>query len=440
MKASTNQWGPSPAGLPEQQRGNSASVSFILIAPLIGYIASLWLVRPLALGDTFSLTLLAPALMLVGLLTIRVPRQFVLNRLSKVGVEFSLLVVIVILSFMSMVNAEEPIRAFRIIYPGVLPGVIFLHLVVVCYIAPNILLKIPRYLIISAVIFSVIPLILSMVVGPLRDYLFVSYRMRGFFENSIQHSIALGVMMPLVVVELSTAKKKLKKVAWACLILIMVYTTFQAGSKSVMVMSSLAGLMLFTVLEFRSRNFFRISAVLIGLVMFGLFMWAFGLTLAEKINPTIAEKLRSIIEGGVSNYQSIESRKELWREAMEQGKRHWLIGTGAGEKVLGISHSHNLVLDYFKGIGVFGAASIAFLCLTILSRTAYKTLWVLRGLGGESDIRILGCYFGASLYVICNQLSDCFGPSTVGFLWIVYLAGRMSEGVNTSSGDLQSSR
>lgn len=185
--------------------------------------------------------------------------------------------------------------------------------------------------------------------------------------------------------------------------------------------------LLYTLLAFRSRDFVRIFSVFSGLLLLGVFLKFFGMAIAEMINPVIAEKIQSIVEGGVTNYQSIESRKLLWEEALKQGRQHWIIGSGAGEMVHGMAHSHNLVLDYFKGIGLFGAIGIALLCLAVIARTARKSLSIVRGAGNETDIRILACYFGATIYVATNQLSDCFGPSTIGFLWVNYLTGIFME-------------
>ena len=92
-----------------------------------------------------------------------------------------------------------------------------------------------------------------------------------------------------------------------------------------------------------------------------------------------------------------------------------------------MSHAHNLVLDYFKGIGFFGAVAICLLCLTIFFRAGVKWLRMIWSGSDDTDKRILACYVAAVIYVLCNQMSDCFGPSTIGFLWAVYLVGVLSE-------------
>ena len=334
-----------------------------------------------------------------------------------------MLAIMIALSILSIINSENPIRTFRIIYPSALPFAVLAHLVFLSYVDPARVQKIPRYIIFAAILFSICPLLASHVFPPLKSKLFGAYRMRGFFENSIQHSIVIGLVLPLVMAEFGLAKTKWKKIGMFFFLLLMVYTVFRAGSKSAFAMSTGLSLVFYLVLSFRTRNFVKIAAVIGAMVVLGILVSTFGFAIAEKIDPITAGKMRSIVQGGVTNYQSIESRQMLWAEAIRQGKTHWLIGTGAGEAVLGITHAHNLVLDYFKGIGIFGAIAIAFVCFSILFRTLGKTLYVLRGHGGEGDIRELACYFSASLYVLTNQLSDCFGPSTVGSLWLIYLTG-----------------
>jgi len=403
------------------------SVTLVLQGPVVAFMASLFLVKPLGIGGTFSLTFAAPALLLIGIVMLRVPRSFIRRCLGAVAIEFALLGLLVLLSLLSLVNSDSPIRSFRIIYPSLLPAAVFTHFALLAHVSPERLRRAPRTLIFAAVIFSVIPLFLSMAVPPLQSFLFGAYRMRGFFENSIQHSIALATLMPLLVGQYATSHRVRAKLLWGVLTLVMAYTLFRAGSKAAMAVGLASGVAFYALLALRSRNPVRIATVAMMLGALALFLWAYGLTIAEMLNPVIAEKLRNIFEDGISNYQSIESRQQLWNEAINEGQRHWLIGTGAGEKVLGVSHAHNLVLDYFKGLGIFGAAAIVLLCLTILTRTASKALFVLAGEGNDRNVQTLACYLGASVYVVCNQLSDCFGPSTVGFLWTIYLAGRLMD-------------
>ena len=403
----------------------------VLLGPIWLFMAFIWLVRPLSVGGTLSLTFAVPVFFVVALFVFPVPRSHFRACLGTIGFESLLLLVILVFSMLSLMNADEPIRGFRIIYPSELPFALFLHLAVLSSVAPGWLMKVPRWMIVSAAIFGVFPLLASLGLAPLRGMLFELYRLRGFLENSLQLGIALGVTLPFVVTEFALAKRPLKKIGWAIFLLAMLYTQFRTGSKTPLAISAGLSFLLYLSLTFRTQNFRRILPVLAGLVVLFLLVWWQGLNVAERIDPIVAGKIREILSGGISNYQSIQSRKELWAEAISQGQQHWFVGSGAGEKILGVSHAHNLVLDYFKGIGLIGAVAITLLCLTILARSVGYGVKVWRkifaGTVVDDDFRILACYTGAVAYVICNQLSDCFGPSTVGFLWVVYLTGRLCE-------------
>ncbi len=403
-------------------RASRRTAWLLLTAPTAVYALSLWLVWPV------PLSLATPALLLITPLVIAVSRRDLISRLSMLRIEFSLLGVMTVLSLLSMINSNDPVRTIRIIYPCLVPLAIFGSFVALGPHLKNRLLFLPRLLVAACLLLSIAPFILSFALPPLQEHLFRGfYRLNGFFENPIQHAIALAVVLPLVTAELAMTNQKLKKIAWAVLWLLLVYTLFRTGSKTPLAVGLIISTALYATLRIRRQHLLRTGLLLCALGAAACLLAMFGLELAERLDPTVGRKMRSIVEGGISNYQSLKSRRLLWNEAMNEGKAHWLIGSGAGEKVLGLSHAHNLVLDYFKGIGIIGALSVACLCLVILLRTAAKWLHVIRCPVTSNEQRILACYVASMIYILCNQLSDCFGPSTIGFLWIVYLSGVLSE-------------
>ncbi len=411
-----------PAGsLPATRRAGRQAIA--LLWSLTGvYVMSLWVLVPLPLS--YALPLAMP----FSLFLYAISRRHAIESFLRLKIEFFLLGLMAVLSVLSLVNSNAPFRSFRIIFPSVLPFLLFLHLVVLGSISRERLLWIPRMLVGAAFLFSVFPFLASFVLPPLKSLVFEEYRLKCFFEISIQHSIVLAVTIPLLVAEFVLQKRLFWRGVLAVGLLLLVYTSFRAGSKTAMSVGMLGGLLTFVVLRMRAQSAGKSLLMFAMLGLAGVFLWFFGLDLAEKLEPEIAGKLRSIVEGGVKSYQSVQIRRHLWQVAIEEGKAHWLVGSGAGEIVLNYPHAHNLVLDYFKGIGLFGALAIVGLCLTILARGGFKALDILRGRGGVLDQRIFACYVGAAVYVLCNQMSDCFGPSTVGMLWTVYLSAVLAEG------------
>jgi O-antigen ligase len=97
-------------------------------------------------------------------------------------------------------------------------------------------------------------------------------------------------------------------------------------------------------------------------------------------------------------------------------------------------HAHNLFLDYFRGIGIFGGLAVILLCGCIVWRTIRKTFDViLAKTVSPLDIRILACFTAATIYVLCNQLSNSFGPATISALWMIYLPAVLSEPTKASA-------
>lgn len=153
-------------------------------------------------------------------------------------------------------------------------------------------------------------------------------------------------------------------------------------------------------------------------------------------SPVTYAKIVAILTKGVADYQSIQSRSLLWEESWRLGIENPWVGIGAGAHVLGASHSHNLILDYFRGVGAFGALAMLLLLITVIVRAAtfYKATLSKGGQGKWCDTIIVALYLGALGYMIGNQLSDSLSPSTAFGFWVVYVAAYLSaEAVARSS-------
>lgn len=403
-------------------------------APLV-YLSSLWVLVPLPFPYA------TPLLLLLTPLLVKVSRAFVVERLFRLAPEFSLLLFMAFLAVLSLQNSEEPFRSFRVIFPCLVPFLLFAHFVVFGFVSRrDFLVGTVRILLGAAFVLSVLPFLASYTLPPLKGIVWEEYRLRSLFQISIQHGIALATMIPLMVAECVLQKRRLIRLALFALLLLLAYTAFRAGSKTAMSIGFAMGLVTYTVLKIRSQSALRSAVMLFGIGLLGVFLYFFGLDLAEKLEPETGAKLRSIVEGGASSYQSVQVRRNLWELSIEEGKEHWLVGAGAGKIVMGYPHAHNLVIDYFKGIGLFGAVAVSMLCLLIVFRAGRKTFAVLVRGGDDEDKRIFACYLAAVVYVLANQMSDSFGPSTIGFLWSVYLVAVISDGSGSWCGRFAAQR
>lgn len=409
-------------------RGADSLRWFLLVLPIYFYIFAAWFIRPLSVSN-ISLAYVAPLLFVTGLLLLNASRSEALTLLLRVRFELALALLIACLSILSVINSSEPIRILRILFPSMLPILLVFQLIALRTISPQSVERLPRHFLIAGLLFACLPLFLSFISGGINNYTFEGkYRYQGLFEHESQLSVMIAVMVPLVIAEIAIAKTLVNRWIWIALLIVTFYTSVRVGSKTALFIAVGYALIFYVIAHARLqsllKNVFLVGAVLALMVFLGVY----GTSIISAIDPVTGAKVARIFDQGVENYATIQSRSELWREAIVQGKRHWLIGTGAGEPILGMQHAHNLFLDYFRGIGIFGALAVISLCACIVWRTIRKTFDViLAKTVSPLDIRILACFTAATIYVLCNQLSNSFGPATISALWMIYLPAVLSE-------------
>jgi hypothetical protein len=100
------------------------------------------------------------------------------------------------------------------------------------------------------------------------------------------------------------------------------------------------------------------------------------------------------------------------------------MGVGAGQPVGDIApHSHNLFIDAFRTLGVPGVALMSVLVLVVMAYLVSAVLCTLLGNdrgdhATEVNVMVLGTSVSIWNYIIANQMSDSFGPSTAAFFWL----------------------
>ncbi|MGI9318795.1 MAG: O-antigen ligase family protein [bacterium] len=401
---------------------------FMLVVPVYFFILAAWFIRPLSVSN-ISLAYVAPLTFITGILLLNVSKSELVNLLMRFKFELPLALVMGLLSILSLINSDEPVRILRILFPAMLPVLLVIQLIALRSISPQSVERLPRHFLITGFLFACIPLLVSQFSGGVYNYVYEGkYRYQGLFDHESQLSVMVAVMVPLVIGEIAVSKTTLARWIWMALLIMTFYTSVRIGSKTALLLSVGFGLFFYFIAHARVqsvlKNIFLAMLILVLMVFLGIF----GTAIISSIDPTTGAKIEQIFQGGVENYSTIQSRTLLWTEAIRVGKQHWLIGTGAGESVLGYNHAHNLILDYFHGIGIFGAFAVAALCLCILWRTFNKTLYVMLSKSVTAlDIRILACLSGATIYVLCNQLSNSFGPATISALWMLYIPAVLSE-------------
>jgi O-antigen ligase len=401
----------------------------LLAVPVYAYIATCWLTRPLGTNN-IALAYLVPLSFVIGAFLFRVPRSEFVSALRSLRVELMLTMLMSALCMLSIINSDSPFEIFRILFPSIFPLLLFLQLVPLRAVSPRTVADLPRLFLVTGVFFSCTPLLLSPFLPGLESYLFPDGpRYHGLLDHPNQQSAMIAVLVPLAIAEMALEKSGVKRLLWVVAIIVMIYTMVRTGSKTAIFVTFACAWLFYILAHARvhslARNVMRIVAVLLVMV----FLAVYGLEITRAIDPVTARNIEAILSEGVENYRTIEARMVLWREAWIQGSEHWIIGTGAGEPMAdNTRHAHNLFLDYFRGIGLFGAIAVMLLCARVLWRAVSKVIPVLTGrVLYMNDIRILACYAASGVYIFCNQLSNSFGPATIGALWIVYLSAVLSE-------------
>ena len=418
-------------------RGADSLRWFLLVLPIYFYIVTAWFIRPLSVSN-ISLAYVAPLTFVTGLFLINVPRSELLAMLGRARFELALALFMGLLSILSIINSDDPIRILRILFPSMLPIMLIIQLIALRSISPESVERLPRHFLIAGLIFGILPLFLTFFSGGIYNYMVEGqHRYQGLFEHESQLSVMVAVMIPLIIVEAAIAKTRIARWLWLALLIIAFYTSVRVGSKTALFIAVGYALPFYVLAHARFQSVLKNVFVACVLLVLVIFFGIYGIQIITAIDPVTGEKVARILGGGISEYATIQSRTELWRAAWDQGTRHWLIGTGAGELVLGTTHAHNLFLDYFRGIGIFGALAIVLLCACIVWRTLRKT-WdvILARTVSPLDMRVLACFTAATIYVLCNQLSNSFGPATISALWMVYLPAVLSEPRNSSRSDL----
>lgn len=413
-------------------RGADSLRWILLVLPIYFYIVTAWFIRPLSVNN-IALAYVVPLSFVTGLLLFDIPKWEVLVMLRRARFELALALLMGLLSILSVINSSEPIRILRILFPSILPILLFFQLTALRSISPESVERLPRHFLIAGFAFACLPLFLSVVSSGIHDYTFAGgYRFMGLFDHEAQLSVMVAVMVPLIIGEIAISERPIVRWLWIALFIVVFYTLVRVGSKTALFITVGYAWLFYIIAHARFQSFLKNVFLASVVVVLMVFLGIYGLSIATAIDPVLGAKIAAIFDQGIGNYRTIQSRSELWREAWDLGTRHWLIGSGAGELILGTQHAHNLILDYFRGIGVFGAVAVGLLCVRIVWRTVDKTFDViLAKTVSPLDVRILACFSAATVYVLCNQLSNSFGPATISALWMIYLPAVLSEPVRS---------
>ncbi|RST31444.1 hypothetical protein HMF7854_11780 [Sphingomonas ginkgonis] len=387
----------------------------------------LWLSRPLGSGE-FSLAFCMPLLLAAWALTRPAPRGWfahpLLGRRRGLIIEAAAVVSVVVLAFLSMSVSPAPARAFRVILPMIYAPC---ALILLSHLAP----ATRRRLIVAMALAGVLvlaPALLLSQSGSGEALVMREYRLTAFFENANQLGVVVLAIWPLAVALVLTAPTARLRLLATGALAILGAAILLSGTKTAMALGFVSGALVWLYHASRSGSLGKTLVTLTIALCLIVLAVPVTLWLISISSPTAFRKVSAILANGVWEYRSIQTRDVIWQESIRLGLKHPLLGTGAGSKVLGYSHSHNMSLDYFRGMGILGLVAALTLLVAVASRTAafVASTWHKGVVDRSADVVTAAMYLGATFYLVGNQLSDSFSPTTAFPFWMLYLGAYFS--------------
>jgi O-antigen ligase len=92
------------------------------------------------------------------------------------------------------------------------------------------------------------------------------------------------------------------------------------------------------------------------------------------------------------------------------------------------AHSHNIFIDYFRGMGVFALVASVALVMSAVARGAnfMVATWHKGATDRAQDMVIAALYCGATFYLLANMLSDSMSPTTSFIFWMMYFGAYLA--------------
>ena len=327
---------------------------------------------------------------------------------------------LVVWSILSVYGAESPLRGAR--YVLSLAGGFAFFLLIGSAITERRVETFVDLLAIGLALTCVVSL-MAYEIAPLRHMIFGSTdRAAGFFKNPNQFGIAISTTLPgVLALILGTRRRRRRRILVAALL---VLGLAASGSKTNLLLAWATMLaMLFAHAIVTRRGAARVRLILVYLAC-AVGIASLGIAALSVLNPRallILERFFSP-EGEV---ESLATRSLLWAYSFDQVRADPFFGEGAGQNIdifyraADVSHSHNMLLDYMRTLGIPGLTGIAVMIGTVACMSV-ASMWTALFLRRGHVFGRLAC-FGASLaslsYIASNMTSDSFGPSTSPFFW-----------------------
>lgn len=212
-------------------------------------------------------------------------------------------------------------------------------------------------------------------------------------------------------------------------ILVAAYAILLSGSKTSLVVFACLCILSVPLIAFQKLNVRQSIVEIYRNMTISLGALIVGLVILPIINPRAFSVLDNIFAGDdeVTKYRTVVERGGLWKESWEMALAYPWTGIGAGQLTSdGTEHSHNVFMDAMRTVGFPGLGLTVAFVVTVIwyGQGAYRSG---RQLSRDPDSRLalesargpfVGSLMALTSYLISNQMSDSFGPSTIPFFYM----------------------
>jgi O-antigen ligase len=251
-------------------------------------------------------------------------------------------------------------------------------------------------------------------------------RAAGFFKNPNQLGITISTVLPMTLGMLFSNRGN--RLLWIACIAILLLALQLSGSKANLLIMALLAPTILVLFAYVSYDGVRRIGIIALTICSCIVLGALVIYLLSILNPRALNLLEdAVLEGEATN--SLVARGRLWEQSVRDLNDNPLFGVGAGQPVLALSHSHNLLLDYARTLGAPGLVFISAKILVILAACGFTILFAMLqkdALLGDRRLCI-GLMFGPVAYLAANFSSDSLGPSTSPYLYSALFFGLASR-------------
>jgi O-antigen ligase len=248
-------------------------------------------------------------------------------------------------------------------------------------------------------------------------------RSEGLFKHPNQFAMVLTTIIPVVLAMALVDRKR--QLAWAAALAMLMIGFIFAGSKFNTGVLLAASFLVGTAAAFTHPSGLRAVLLFVGMLVVGSVIAVIVWNLILIYNPRMGALLAQLASGEAIT--SMTGRYNIWRTSMAEFYADPLFGQGGGAMLaidtrdIDLTHSHNVILDVMRTMGVPGLVAIVVMVTALLGLALHQMRIALSHSKASrvERLKLFGLAIGLISYVAANMSSDSFGPSTTPIFWIL---------------------